>query len=41
METLEILFNPITLCVIIFITGLGFLASPYEIKYEDDEDLMM
>ncbi len=41
METLEILFNPITLFVILFIAGLGFLASPYDVEYDDSEDMIM
>jgi hypothetical protein len=37
METLETMFTPSTLLVILFIAGLGLLASPYEI--ENDEKL--
>lgn len=40
METLEIIFNPIVLLVFLFIIALGFFASPYEIEYEDSEDIM-
>lgn len=40
METIEVLFTPMTLFVLLFIIALGFWASPYEIEYEDSEDIM-
>ncbi len=39
METfISILFNPITIAVVVFIAVLGFLASPYEIHFDDKEE---
>lgn len=39
METfITILLNPITIAVIAFIAVLGFLASPYEIHFDDKEE---
>lgn len=40
METfISLLFNPITIAVIGFIIVLGFIASPYEIYFEDKEEI--
>lgn len=40
METfISILFNPFTIAVIGFIIALGFIASPYEIHFEDKEEI--
>ena len=41
MEIIEILFNPITLFVIVLFVAIGFMASPYEIIYEDKEGIEM
>ena len=39
METfISILLNPITIAVIGFIAVLGFLASLYEIHFDDKEE---
>jgi|GEM_PF-4068746 len=39
MEILEVLFNPITLLIVISIAALGFIVSPYEIIYEDHDNM--
>jgi hypothetical protein len=40
METLiNIVLNPFTLGVIGFILALGFIASPFEIKFEDADEI--
>ena len=40
METaINTLFNPFTLCLLGLILALGFIASPYEIKFEDKEEV--
>lgn len=40
METaMNILFNPFTIFFLGFILALGFIASPYEIKFEDKEEV--
>jgi hypothetical protein len=37
METFEIMFNPISIVVIVFIAGLGLLASPFEVENDESE----
>ncbi|MGZ4035888.1 MAG: hypothetical protein ACXVPU_00335 [Bacteroidia bacterium] len=40
METLiDILLNPFTLAITGFILALGFIASPYEVKFDDKDDI--
>ena len=40
METLlNIALNPFTLGAIGFVLVLGFIASPYEIKFEDRDEI--
>ncbi len=40
METfLSLLTNPITITVIAFVLALGFMVSPYEIYFEDKEEI--
>jgi len=36
---MELLFNPYTILTIVIIIGLACLASPYEIGFEDGEDI--
>ena len=39
METiLNILFNPITLIIFGLIAALGFMASPYEVKFDEGDE---
>lgn len=40
METImSILVNPITLIVLAFVLAIGFIASPYEIHFEDKDEV--
>ncbi|MCW3086595.1 MAG: hypothetical protein JWP12_3961 [Bacteroidetes bacterium] len=36
---MELLLNPLTLLVIAFVLALGFIASPYEINFEDGDEI--
>ncbi len=36
---ISLLLNPITIAVVGFIIALGFIASPYEIHFEDKEEI--
>jgi hypothetical protein len=36
---MEILISPLTLLVIAFVVALGFIFSPYEINFEEGDDI--
>jgi len=36
---MELLMNPLTLLVIAFFLALGFILSPYEITFEDNDEI--
>ena len=36
---ISLLLNPVTIVVVGFIVALGFIASPYEIHFEDKEEI--
>lgn len=36
---MELLFNPVTLLVIAFIVALGFIVSPFEVRFEDRDEI--
>ncbi len=36
---MELLLNPLTLFVIAFVVALAFIASPYEINFEDGDEI--